>query len=118
MKKRGRPLNLLPELVAIEAYRVEHDLTWEELGAEMLAANCKVPSRTLNYLCKRAKLDAIVRDRTIYKIQNFLTVKGVVLPRPTVIIGGAALIPVHPALTRPAKPRTRRRRPRQLAAIA
>lgn len=117
MKKRGRPLNLLPELVAIEAYRVEHDLTWDDLGLELRAAECKVPTRTIHYLCKRAKLDALVLDRTIYKIQKFLTVKGIVLPRPTVIIG-VGMIPVHPSLRRTPKPRPRRRRPPQMAAIA
>jgi len=79
---------LLPELVALDAYRLRHDFSWNDLAEEMTAANQPMSSRTLNYLCRRAPMNGMVRDRTLLKIRRFLRRKKVKvkyrnLPRPS-----------------------------------
>lgn len=66
-------------LVALDAYRIDHDLSWRALAAEMVAADCPVPARTLHYLCRRSHSDASIRDRTLLKIRAFMKAKRIKL---------------------------------------
>jgi hypothetical protein len=61
-----------PELAELDAYRLDHDLTWAQLAAEMAKADLPMSPRTLHYLVKRAPVDAKPLDRTLHKIRVFL----------------------------------------------
>jgi hypothetical protein len=61
-----------PEFAELDAHRLEHDWTWDELAADMARANATVSARTLHYLCKRLPPDAHALDRTLYKIRKYL----------------------------------------------
>jgi hypothetical protein len=88
-------MTLSPELIALDRYRVEKDMTWHDLSAAMKAAGHAMPARTLHYLCRRSNEHAMMRDRTMFKIRAFLKVKRV-----RVVDGAEPLegsIPTHPA---------------------
>jgi hypothetical protein len=61
-----------PEIAALDAYRLEHDWTFDQLAEAMDRAHCAIPARTLHYLLKRLPRDAKPLDRTIFKIKKFL----------------------------------------------
>jgi len=61
-----------PEFAELDAHRLEHDWTWEELAAAMERARTPVAARTLHYLCKRLPEDGHALDRTLYKIRKYL----------------------------------------------
>jgi len=61
-----------PEFAALDAYRLDHDWTWQQLANAMAKAECAVPYRTLHYLVKRAPRNAKPLDRTMHKIRKFL----------------------------------------------
>ena len=42
-----------PELAELDAYRLDHDLTWAQLAAEMARADLPMSPRTLHYWCKQ-----------------------------------------------------------------
>lgn len=63
---------LLPELAALNAYRLGHDRTWQELSEDMALRGVSVPSRTLHYLLMRMPAGRQPRDRTLFKIRQFL----------------------------------------------
>jgi hypothetical protein len=61
-----------PEVAELDAYRLDHDLTWAQLAAEMARADLPMSPRTLHYLVKRAPPEARPLDRTLHKIRVFL----------------------------------------------
>lgn len=63
---------VLPELAALEGYRLDQDWTWTRLAANMAGAGQPVPMRTLHYLCKRAPAAHRPLDRTMHKIRKYL----------------------------------------------
>lgn len=63
---------LLPELIALDDYRVRHDWSWRELAIDMTRAGVDCSPRTLHYLVKVAPPRARPLDRTLYKIRVYL----------------------------------------------
>lgn len=61
---------MLPIFRRLNAHRLEHDLSFPDLAAEMRKAECRIGTRTLHTLL--TKDDQKPRDRTLYKIQKFL----------------------------------------------
>ncbi len=61
-----------PEFAELEAYRLDHDLTWDELAADMARVAITIPARTLHYVCKRLPADGHAQDRTLHKIRKYL----------------------------------------------
>jgi hypothetical protein len=61
-----------PELAELDAYRLDHDLTWDQLAQEMAKADLPMSPRTLHHLVKRAHPDTKPLDRTLHKIRVFL----------------------------------------------
>lgn len=55
----------------LATYRLEHDLSFEQLAAEMDDAGCPVRSRALHLLLTK-RVRTAPRDRTLYKIRRFL----------------------------------------------
>lgn len=58
-------------VAALAAYRLEHDLTFDALAAELAAADCAVPARVLHLALTR-RLRTGPRERTLYKIRKFV----------------------------------------------
>jgi hypothetical protein len=69
--------HLLPELIALDDYRLSREWSWAALSAHMEEAGVPMSPRTLHHICRRAHEDATVRDITILKIRKFLTKKKV-----------------------------------------
>lgn len=63
----------LPELTAIDQYRLRRDLTWKELSAELRRARLPVAMRTLHW----AVAHDAAHDRTLYKVREFLKRKRI-----------------------------------------
>lgn len=64
----------VPEFAELEAYRLEHDLSWPALAVDMAErVGVEISPRTLHYLCKRLPEDGHALDRTLYKIRKYLT---------------------------------------------
>lgn len=72
---------LLPECAELDAYRLARDWTWEKLAEAMAEQGITMSPRTLHYLVKRAHPDIRPRDRTLYKIREFLKYVRVVEKR-------------------------------------
>jgi hypothetical protein len=98
---------LLPELVALDTYRVSHDLTWTDLARVMKSAGHPMPARTLHYLCRRSHQHARMLDRTLFKIRAFLKAKRIPVGRSAEPLEGS--VPTHP---------TRHRAPKRVADTA
>lgn len=60
-------------LERLAAYRLANDLTFEQLAEQMGAADFAVPARAL-HLALTSRLKTKPRDRTLYKISEFLKV--------------------------------------------
>lgn len=60
-------------LERLAAYRLANDLTFEQLAEQMGAAGFAVPARAL-HLALTSRLKTKPRDRTLYKISEFLKV--------------------------------------------
>lgn len=66
------PEGLLPEVARLAEYRLDHDLTFEQLAAEMQAHGLNIKMRALqNALTGRTEAPL---HRTMRKIQKFLEV--------------------------------------------
>jgi len=63
---------LRAKLKQLDAIRLAHDWTWNELSASMAAAHAEISPRTLHYLIKRAGANAKPIDRTVHKIGVYL----------------------------------------------
>jgi hypothetical protein len=64
----------LSDVDRLAIYRLEHDLTWDQLADEMRAAGYPVAARALhNGLTHR--LRRAPTDRTLYKIRRFLELR-------------------------------------------
>jgi len=61
-----------PMLLRLAAYRLEHDLSFEELAAQMDEAGYPVRARSL-HLALTNRLQTAPRERTLYKIAQFVT---------------------------------------------
>jgi hypothetical protein len=68
---------LLPELTALDDYRLRHNWSWVTLSGEMAKAGTPVSARTLHSICRRAHADATLRDHTLINIRKFLQRKRV-----------------------------------------
>lgn len=60
-----------PEAAALERYRLEHDLAWQDLADQMRAAKCPLTAGTLHRLLD-APDDYKPYARTLFKIRRFL----------------------------------------------
>lgn len=58
-------------VATLAAYRLEHDLTFDELAAELAAARCAVPARVLHLALTR-RLKTRPRETTLYKLRKFV----------------------------------------------
>lgn len=75
---------ILPECAELDAYRLENDWTFEQLASAMKltrlgprGGTCFIPMRTLHYLLKQMPPNAAPRERTLYKMREFLkTTRG------------------------------------------
>jgi hypothetical protein len=61
-----------PMLLRLAAYRLEHDLSYTELAEQMDAAGYPVRARSL-HLALTNRLQTAPRERTLYKIAQFVT---------------------------------------------
>jgi hypothetical protein len=64
-----------PFLLRLAAYRLEHDLSFEQLADEMKQAGFPVRARSL-HLALTNRLQTKPRERTLYKIQQFVGTLG------------------------------------------
>jgi hypothetical protein len=64
-------MNDNPDLTRLAAYRLERDLTYDELAAQMKTAGYPVRARSL-HLALTARLQTQPRERTLYKIAQFV----------------------------------------------
>jgi len=71
---------LLPELIALDDYRLAHNWSWFDLALDMEKIGVQMSPRTLHYLCRRAHRDAMIRDLTLNKIRTFLKRKKIRVP--------------------------------------
>lgn len=62
-----------PYFRRLNAYRLERDLSWESLAAEMHEAGCGVKARSL-HVALTGRLQVGPRERTMYKIRRFVDV--------------------------------------------
>jgi len=69
---RNPHTTLLPELAALDDYRLAKNWSWQELSDSMKHAGLYMSPRTLHHLCRRAHVDATIRDRTLIKIRKFI----------------------------------------------
>jgi hypothetical protein len=60
-----------PLIARLATYRLEHDLSFEQLAALMEDAGYPMRARALHLLLTK-RLRTSPRDRTLYKIQRFL----------------------------------------------
>lgn len=67
---------MIPELRALEAYRLDEDLGFPELARRMAKAGVPMSKRTLWYLIKERPAGSKPLDRTLYKIRKFLRILG------------------------------------------
>jgi hypothetical protein len=68
---------LLPDLVAIDEYRLDHGWSWNDLSAEMKKVGVEMSPRTLYHICRRSHEDATCRDLTLRKIRLFIQKKRI-----------------------------------------
>lgn len=69
--KLRRTLHDTPsELRALDAYRLDRDLTYKALSDEMSAADCPIELRALHKLLRTDGL--VPHDRTLNKVRKFL----------------------------------------------
>lgn len=60
-----------PHVVRLGAYRLAHDLTYDQLAAEMAAAGYRVSAKSLHLaITKRHQVGPL--ERTLYKITQFV----------------------------------------------
>lgn len=58
-------------LAQLATYRLEHDLSFEQLSAQMKQAGYLIRARALHLMLTQ-RLRTAPHDRTIYKVQRFL----------------------------------------------
>lgn len=68
---------LLPELAALDDYRLEHGWSWAALSAAMKKNGIVMSPRTLYHICRRAHEDATVRDITLLKVSRFIALNKI-----------------------------------------
>ena len=60
-----------PYVSRLARYRLEHDLSYQQLAAEMRDAGCPVHARSLHWALT-GRLQRQPLDRTLFKIQRFV----------------------------------------------
>ena len=87
--------HLLPELTAIDDYRIEHAWSWANLSDDMEKAGVEMSPRTLHHLCRRAHVDATVRMETLGKIRKYIARRRIRVPRRVSARRPAARVALH-----------------------
>lgn len=81
-------LLLLPELAALQTYRLDKGLTWQQLS-DAMPGRMRVPARTLMHLCTapmgktngKPRQRRQLRDLTLHKLRLFIKHARIPVPR-------------------------------------